>query len=155
MSSSTVPPGGANSASGFSTDIYQRVLMRNVEAAIEDIILIDEPSSPSALLPKNTSMFSPMGDLEIDDNPSVMPMLYVESRADSDPIVLDEDAVAVGLEDFVDRSPTVQNIPGFDTLGMIIEGELREDPIVPNSFDPSTFDPFDPCIDDLMSLALV
>ncbi len=157
MSSATVPPGGANSATGVPTDIYQRVLMRNVESAIEEIILIDEPSSASTLLSRGTSHLSAISNLEIeDDNSSLMPMLYVEARADSDPIVLDEDSVAAGLEDFVDRRPSVQKITGFDAIGLTIEGdELPEDPIVPNSFDPTTFDPFDPCIDDLMALALV
>lgn len=164
----TVPPAGLNTPTGAQAatdDVYSRMLRSNVQSAIEDIILVDEqdPDAPSVCT---------CGMCETDENGLLLtdsstagrnnlggaPIYYIETRADSDPVVLDEYAIAADIEtisphliaksDAIPDAEIVDSEPVYTAPGL--EDLLSDDD---EAFDPAAFDPFDPGIDQ-SSMAL-
>ncbi|GEM_PF-1559234 len=164
--STPVPRAGLNTPSGAaqaaSIDVYARVMQGN--SVIEDIIFIDGAENNTADTQACTcGMCDADADVLIDfeagsNNRTKLagaPMLYIETRANADPIVLDEYSVAADIEiispRMIARTENTMTItsPRLDlpsTQWSTVSLASMIDATLAASFDPNTFNPYDPGI---------
>jgi hypothetical protein len=167
-----------------NNDVYSRMVKNAVDATIEDVIFIDA-SVPNEAADVCTCGNCGTADFELvgqepGANLSGAPLIYIETRSDSDPLLLDEMTISADLEtltparnvttDLTSPSSTTSAIEFYDeesdgTLaGMIFSAAPRSDVGEPDkdhddddyltSFNPSGFNPFDPAIDENTNLSI-
>jgi len=150
--SSTLPQGiNTPTAIQATTDVYSKMLKSAVEAAIEDIILVDESQSN----PTNECTCGQCGAADLvlveDSGPARSlagaPMLYIEARANSAPLVLDEHTVSADIERIAPRwvqTPLAVSKDNDVEICMAPTAEMLMDEDFLASINPQSFDPFDP-----------
>lgn len=159
--STFVPRVGLNTQAGAQTtnlDVYARVMQSN--QAIEDVFIIDgvdvtETESKACTCGMCDAPSDAVIDFESDQKSKLAgaPMLYIETRANADPVVLDEFGISADIEIISPRmiakpnTPAVTDKPLMDaptpqwsqvSFASLIDATLA------SSFDPLTFDPYDP-----------
>lgn len=160
-----VPQAGSSTPTGTQTaslDVYAHVLQRN--SAIEDVFIIDGPVQDAGPQVCTCGMCdadansNSLIDFDSDTRSKLAgaPMLYVETRLDSDPVLLDESGVSADIEIISPRmiarteNPvTAESKPQSDSQGAQwshVSLAALIDETLASSFDPSTFDPYDPQI---------
>lgn len=140
--SSTLPAGtaGTTTAVPQPNDVYSRMLKSAVEAAIEEVILVDEQSAVSECTCGQCGTEPQDERRKVESARSDLggaPFLYIETRIDSDPIVLDEHTIAADIERIAPR--WVQSAAPDEQVMPDLMSQLA-------SFDARSFDPFDPGI---------
>jgi len=162
--STTVPQAGPNTPSGAQTanfDVYARVMQSN-SVIIEDVFIIDGAVGQDAAPQVCTCGMcdadsASLIDFDADPKSKLAgaPMLYIETRANADPLVLDEYGISADIEIISPRmiarteSQTTVTQPLMDTpaqqWSQVSLASLIDQTIASN-FDPLTFDPYDPGI---------
>jgi len=160
--STPVPPAGLNTQVGAQTtnlDVYARVMQSN--SAIGDVFIIDGEDARSTQPQVCTCGMCDKGsesiiDFESDQKSKLAgaPMLYIETRADSDPVVLDEYGISADIEiisprmiaktDLPESSKPMMDTPAPQWSQVSLASLIDE--TIAASFDPLTFDPYDPGI---------
>jgi len=161
-----------------NTDVYSRMVKNAVEGVIEDVILIDA-STPSDAAETCACGNCGKADFELvgDSAESKLagaPLFYIETRSNSDPLMLDELTISADLESLTIPRNVTTELPlqqvlasslddetfnDVDTLAQMIfaAAPARTSPINDDysaSFNPSNFDPFDPHIDENTNLSI-
>lgn len=170
------------STTGSSSDVYARMMSNNVQRVIEDVVLVDDNpaaySAPSATTSAYVCTCGNCGVAELDSD-SVMsldgdvqaqryiaPRFFVESRTGGDPLVLDEESVAVSGPIIAGYDAENGKLIRDTESGASVD-ELFQEPMsagkevldflhssVPgDDFDPNAFNPFDPAVtkDELLT----
>lgn len=161
-----------------NSDVYSRMVKNAVEDVIEDVILIDA-SSPSdaaeicACGNCGKADFELVGDSE-ESKLAGAPLFYIETRSNSDPLLLDELTISADLESLTLPRNVTTELPlqqvlasslddetfnEMDTIAQMIfaAAPAQTSPIDDDysaSFNPSSFNPFDPHIDEDTDLSI-
>ncbi len=161
--STSVPQVGINTPAGAQTsslDVYARVMQSN--KVIEDVFIIDgadvqDGGSQACTCGMCDAPSESVIDFDSDQRSKLAgaPMLYIETRANSDPVVLDEFGISADIEIISPRMiaktdmPENTTAPRMDSPSprwvQVSLASLIDDTLASN-FNPHTFDPYDPGI---------
>jgi hypothetical protein len=168
--SSTVPQAGSNTPTRAQTapidDVIARVMQSSVNSGIEDIIIIDGADQVEEV-PSEACTCGMCGVVEdelIDFNATdirstlagAAPMLYIETRANSLPLVLDEYTIAADIEIISPKMISQTDNPTAETTRLmdapypnwsqVSLASVIDQFVSTTNFDPNSFDPYDPGI---------